>query len=291
MTTFEALILGVVQGLTEFLPISSTAHLVVVRYFMGHQQPEDAFTTVIQLGTLLAVLWYFRADVVALTRAVLADLRARRLASSPESRLAWLIALGTVPAVLVGGLFKHWLKEHFFNVPSLAIVSIVFALLMALAEVWHRLRQTRGSPDREVADVNWRTALWVGAWQALALMPGGSRSGTTITAGLFAGLSRSAAARFSFLLSLPIVFAAGMKELYDEYKKLAVPDGPPSLFASGDELVNLAVGLVVSAVVGYLSIAWLLGYLRSHTTGVFIVYRIVLGVTLLVLLACGMLVP
>jgi undecaprenyl-diphosphatase len=289
MTTLEAIILGVVQGLTEFLPISSTAHLVLVRQLMGHKEPEDAFTTVIQLGTLLAVLWYFRADVISLTRAVLVDLRTLRLGSSPESRLAWLIALGTVPAVLVGGLFKHALKERFFNVPSLAIVSIVFALLMAAAEVWHRLRLARGRADRDVADVSWLDALWVGVWQAMALMPGGSRSGTTITAGLFAGLSRSAAARFSFLLSLPIVFAAGMKELFDEYKKLYVPSGPPSLFASSGELLNLAVGLVVSAVVGYLSIAWLLGYLRAHTTFAFVVYRIVLGVTLLALLARGVL--
>ena len=285
MTTFEAVVLGVVQGLTEFLPISSTAHLLVARQLMGHEQPEDAFTTVIQLGTLLAVLWYFRADVIALTRAVLGDVRARRLGSSPESRLAWLIVLGTIPAVLAGGLLKKWLKERFFNLPSLAVVSIVFALLMALAEVWYRRREAARHEPRVVADVSWLDALWVGAWQALALMPGASRSGTTITAGLFAGLSRWAAARFSFLLSLPIVFAAGMKELYDEYRKLQVPDGSPSLFASGDDLVNLAIGLVVSAVVGYLSIAWLLGYLRSHTTGLFVVYRVVLGVALLALLA------
>jgi undecaprenyl-diphosphatase len=288
MSWYDAAFLGVVQGLTEFLPISSTAHLLLARRLLGHPYPEDAFTTVIQLGTLVAVLWYFRGDVAALTIAAFADLGRRRLGSSPESRLAWLIALGTVPAVLVGGLFKNWLKGNFYTLPAMGVVAIVFALLMALAEAWSARRLAGGNAQRDIPQVGWLDALWVGTWQALALMPGGSRSGTTITAGLFAGLTRPAAARFSFLLSLPVMLAAGAKELYDEYKKLSVPEGPPSLYASSGEVTALLIGLVVSAVVGYLSIAWLLGFLRTRSTLVFIVYRLILGAVLLAAATWGL---
>jgi undecaprenyl-diphosphatase len=309
MSIWEAVLLGVVQGLTEFLPISSTAHLLVVRTLLGHEHPEDAFTTVIQLGTLVAVFAYFRHEVARLTRGVLADLRSLRIGSTPDARLAWLIVLGTVPVVLVGATLKKWLKLTFYNLPSIAVVSIVFALLLAAAEVWAH-RRTRAKmhsvelPDGDVlavpasapagrteAEVTWLDALWIGLWQALALMPGGSRSGTTITGGLFAGLARPAAARFSFLLSLPAVLGAGIKEFYDEYKKLGHPEPgePPSLFASGDEVAALVVGTLVSAVVGYLAIAWLLHFLKRYSTAVFIVYRLILGAAILGLLAAGLL--
>lgn len=291
MSIWEAVLLGVVQGLTEFLPISSTAHLLVARSLLGHEHPEDAFTVVVQLGTLVAVFAYFRADVARLLAGLRADVRARRLASTPDARLGWLIVLGTVPAVLVGYLFKKELKEHFFNLRSVAVVSIVFALLMLLAEWWAQRRSARGLTPRREADVGWLDALWVGLWQACALMPGGSRSGTTITGGLFAGFGRAAAARFSFLLSLPVILGAGLKELYDEYKKLAAPVSgePASLFASGDQVAALAVGTAVSAVVGYLSIAFLLRFLQRYTTGVFIGYRLVMGGAILALLAAAVL--
>jgi undecaprenyl-diphosphatase len=177
------------------------------------------------------------------------------------------------------------LKETFYNPTAIAWVSIVFALLLAAAEWWSRRR-----PHREEAAITWIDALWVGSWQALALMPGGSRSGTTITGGLFAGLARPAAARFSFLLSLPAVFAAGVKELYDEYKKLRhpEPDEAPSLFASGDEVAALLVGTLVSAVVGYIAIAWLLHFLKRYSTFAFIIYRLVFGAALLVLIGRGL---
>src|SRR4051812_47600936 len=168
MTWYEACLLGVIQGLTEFLPISSTAHLVATRQLLGHEDPEDAFTTVVQLGTLVAVLIYFRGEIADLTRAVIGDLRSRRFASSPQSRLAWLIVLGTIPAVIAGGLLKHWLKETFYNIPSMAVVSIVFGLLMGAAELWARRRQMQGAPVRGVEQVGWVDALWVGCWQALA---------------------------------------------------------------------------------------------------------------------------
>lgn len=289
MPVWEAVLLGVVQGLTEFLPISSTAHLLLARNLLGHAHPEDAFTVVIQLGTLVAVFVYFRSDVVKMLGGLGADLRARRLASTPDSRLGWLIVLGTLPVVVIGFALKKWLKETFFNPTSIAVVAIVFALLMALAE-WRARRLARGGAEpRDETRITWLDALWVGLFQALALMPGGSRSGTTITAGLFAGLTRPAAARFSFLLSLPAILGAGLKELYDEYKKLKAPvqGQPPSLFASGDDVTALVVGTLVSAAVGYVAIAFLLNFLKRYSTAVFVVYRVLLGVGILALLAAG----
>jgi undecaprenyl-diphosphatase len=289
MSVWEAILLGVVQGLTEFLPISSTAHLLVARKLLGHAHPEDAFTVVIQLGTLVAVFAYFRADVARLARGFLGDLKARKIGATQDGRMAWLILLGTVPAVAVGFTLKTWLKETFFALYPVAVVSIVFALLMLASEVWAARRARRGLAPRDESSVGWLDALWVGLWQAFALMPGGSRSGTTITGGLFAGLSRSAAARFSFLLSLPVILGAGLKELYDEYKKLKSPvEGQPaSLFASGDEVAALVVGTAVSAVVGYLAIAFLLRFLQRYSTAVFVAYRLLMGAGILALLAAG----
>jgi undecaprenyl-diphosphatase len=273
MPLWHAVVLGIVQGLTEFLPISSTAHLLVARQLLGHQHPDDAFTVAIQLGTLVAVVAYFRVDLI-------------RLATGKDLRLAGLIALGTVPAVAVGFLFKKELKETFFNLPSVAAVATAFALLLAAAEWWTR---RRAAPPRTDADLTWRDALWIGCWQACALMPGGSRSGTTLTGGLFAGLNRSSAARFSFLLSVPVILGAGLKDLYDEYKKLRSPDadGPPSLFASADDTAALAVGTAVSALVGYFAVAWLLHFLKRYSTAVFIAYRLALGAALFAAIAAG----
>lgn len=282
MFLWHAVLLGAVQGLTEFLPVSSTAHLLVCRTWLGHTHPEDAFTVVVQMGTLAAVYGYFRREIVALLRAVWTDAKLLEVGSTPTSRLAWLIVLGSIPAGAAGLLLKKWLKATFYNLPAMGAVAIVFALLMLASEWWARRRPGRGEDQIGAMD-----ALWVGVWQALALMPGGSRSGCTITGGLFAGFTREAATRFSFLLSVPIITAAGLKELYDEYRKLKVPDleGVPSLFASGDQLAALAVGTVVAAVVGYLAIAGLLAFLRRYSTGVFVVYRVVFGVILI--LAAG----
>lgn len=285
MEIWEAILLGIVQGLTEFLPISSTAHLLLVRTLLGHQNPEDAFTVVVQLGTLFAVFVYFRADIYKLARGLLKDVSSFRVGSTPEGAMAWLVILGTVPVVVVGLLCKKWLKETFFNLPSVAIVATVFALVLAAAEWWTRRRAKLNKPGRSEGDLGWLDALWIGGWQALALMPGASRSGTTITGGLFDGLTRPVAARFSFVLSLPAITGAGLKEIIDEYKHYR--DDHTGLFASSDEMTALAVGLVVAGIVGYLSIAWLLHFLKRYSTAVFIVYRLILGVTLLALIAAG----
>jgi undecaprenyl-diphosphatase len=278
MQVWEAVVLGVVQGVTEFLPISSTAHLLVARELMGHgEASKDAFTTVIQLGTVIAVFWYFRADVIRLLRALVDDVKARKIGSTPDARQGWLIVLGTLPVVVVGFFFKKWVKATFYDLLSIAVVSILFALLLAMAELWSARRKRLGQPVKQETDVGWKEALWIGCFQALALMPGGSRSGTTITAGLFAGLARPAAARFSFLLSLPAVLGAGLKELFDDWTELT----------REGELVPLSVGLVVSAVVGYLAIAWLLGFLKTNSTYGFVVYRLLLGLGILGLLQAG----
>ncbi|MCS6863729.1 MAG: undecaprenyl-diphosphatase UppP [Gemmataceae bacterium] len=289
MPIWQAVLLGVIQGLTEFLPISSTAHLLVARGLLGHPYPEDAFTVVIQLGTLVAVFVYFRPDLIRLVHGLGSDLRQGRFATNADSRLAWLIALGTLPAIATGYFLKTWLKENFFQPRPIAVVAIVFALLMAAAEGWAKYRTRRGYRRRGEDDIRWFDALWIGLWQALALMPGGSRSGTTITGGLWAGLARPAAARFSFLLSLPTILGAGLKELYDEYQKLHAPQPgeATSLFASGDDLVALIVGTVVSAVVGYYAIAFLMNYLQRYSMAVFVLYRIGLGLVIFALVAEG----
>jgi undecaprenyl-diphosphatase len=312
MTLWEATLLGTIQGLTEFLPISSTAHLLAARKLLGHPNPDDAFTTVVQLGTLAAVFLYFRRDLWAIARGVWNDALVNRIGSTPDSRLFYLMAIGTLPAGAVGFVFQKKIKAVFYNLPAMAVVAIVFALIMWAAEAYHRKRK---EPAADEEGIDWLTALWMGAWQMLALMPGASRSGCTISGGLFAGLARSTAARFSFLLSLPVILAAGLKDLYDankqydEYQSATVSlsaasadetpevlarlratvDAGPGLFGSADEMTALAVATAVSAVVGYLSIAWLLGFLRRYSMNVFVVYRLALGVLLLALIARGVL--
>ena len=284
MPIWQAVVLGVVQGLTEFLPISSTAHLLLVQeWWFGRSREElkvDPFTVVIQLGTLLAVVVYFRRDILAMLRAFTADIAKGYwiTSTSTESRLAKLIIVGSVPAGLAGLFLKKWLKEQFYNPVPIAIVAIVFALLMFAAEWWAKRRVGRGSEQITLTD-----ALFVGSFQALALMPGGSRSGCTITAGLFAGLARPAAARFSFLLSIPIMAAAGAKELYDWLKLLR--EKPELQADAQNQMVALAVGTGVSFVVGYFAIAWLLRYLARSSMNVFVVYRIILGVGILLAVA------
>lgn len=284
MPLWHAVILGVVQGLTEFLPISSTAHLLVARHLLGHRHPDDAFTVAVQLGTLVAVVAYFWKGVWRVAAGAVVSLRTRTL--TLDGRMALLIVVGTLPAVVVGALFKRQLKETFFTLPAVAAVATAFALLLAAGEWWARRRAT---PPRANADLGWWDAVWVGCWQACALMPGGSRSGTTMTGGLFAGLARPTAARFSFLLSVPVIFGAGAKDLIDEYRKLRVPDpdGPPSLFASADDVGSLLVGTAVAALVGYAAIGWLMHFLTRYSTAVFVAYRLALGGVLAVALAAG----
>jgi undecaprenyl-diphosphatase len=273
MELWEAVVLGVIQGLTEFLPISSTAHLLIARQLFGHKDPRDAFTTAIQLGTLVAVFWYFRADLWRLGQAVLADLRKGRLATSPDARLFWMMVVATVPVVVCGLAFKDYIKGTLYNTEVIAGAAIFFAFLLLAAELWVRRRAARGE-DR----VTWRDAILIGLFQVLALIPGASRSGVTITAGLFAGLSRPAAARVSFLLSLPSILGAGIYDAYQDRDKI---------FQTQSDVLNLVVGATVAGVVGYLSIAWLIGFLKRYSTSGFVIYRVVLAAVILALLAAN----
>jgi undecaprenyl-diphosphatase len=244
--------------------------------------PGAAFTAVIQWGTVLAVIIYFWRDIWRIARATLMELARGQFGQSPEGRLGWLIVLGTIPVVVVGLLLKKHIETTLRSLYVIAASAIVLALVLMVAEYWVRRRQRALRPEKELEQLTWRDALLVGLAQVLALIPGASRSGVTITAALFLGMSRSTAARFSFLLSLPAVFGAGVLELYTKRHEL---------LGSQDQIVNLITCTVVSGLVGYASIAWLLAYLKTHSTYLFIVYRLALGVFLLVLLWGGRLKP
>ena len=267
MTSLEAVVLGVVQGVTEFLPISSTAHLRIVPALLGWGDPGAAFSAVIQLGTLVAVLVFFRADLLAMVQgaaaAVVNPARRRDL----HARLALYLVVGTIPVVVVGVLAKNAIRGGLRALPVIAAMLIVVALALAVVE---RLAKHR----RTIEELVLRDAVLIGCAQALALVPGVSRSGITILAALAIGFRRDAAARFSFLLSIPAIAGAGVFEM-------------KHLLHGGGSMVALAIGLLASAVTGYVAIAWLLRFLRTRTMTPFIVYRIALGLVILALLAVG----
>jgi undecaprenyl-diphosphatase len=304
MTIFQAIIIGIVQGLTEFIPVSSTAHLIFASKALdlfggaGAQlQAEQTTATiaVVQLGTLLAVLIYFAPDILTITVAFIRDhvamlsgggtrpresrgasgaIVGRRSRLSDDARLGWLVIVGSIPVGVVGLLFKKQIEGTFTkNLWVIAAMMIVVALLLAVAE-------KVGSKRREMSELSLRDALAVGCAQVLALIPGASRSGSTIMGGLFAGEKRETAARFSFLLSIPAVAASGLLELKEAAHKL--PEG---------SALPLVVATVTAGVVGYASIWLLLRYLRTHSTAVFIFYRLALGAALLFMLWRGVVRP
>ena len=287
MTLLQAILLGIVQGLTEFIPISSTAHLILASRAMNLAlNPEQltASIAVIQLGTLIAVFVYFAGDIWSITRAFIRDhylllkngrrddfnrtIPDSRL--SPETWLGWLVIIGSIPVAVVGLAFKKQIEGTFTkNLWVIATMMVVIAVLLAIAEVV-------GKKLRRMHDLGIKDALAVGFAQCLALIPGSSRSGSTIMAGLLVGEARETAARFSFLLSIPAVAASGLLELREALHKL-----PPG------SLPTLAIGTAVSGIVGYASIWFLLRYLRTHTTGVFIGYRLIVGGAILIMLLTG----
>jgi len=284
MTLLQAIILGAIQGLTEFIPISSTAHLILAEKLMGldaRLTPEQttAFIAVIQLGTLLAVISYFLRDIIQIIvgfiRGNLATLSGHRDSwARRDARLGWLIIAGSIPIGSVGLAAKKIIEGRLTkNLYVIGASMIVWAILLLIAELTSKRRKTM--EDLRIGD-----ALIVGVAQVFSLIPGSSRSGTTITGGMFAGMTRETAARFSFLLSIPAVAASGLLELKEALH-----------FIHGIGTVNLAVATVVSAIVGYVSIAFLLGYLRHHTTFVFIGYRLIVGGIILGLVLMKLLTP
>ena len=273
INSFQAIILGIVQGLTEFLPISSTAHLKIVPVALGWGDPGVAFTAVIQLGSIAAVLWYFWQDLTNVTIGAVKAIQTSDY-QSPEFRMALGIALGTLPIIFFGLLIKVLIPEY-DNSPlrssaAIAIASIVMALLLGLAE-------KIGTRKRNFEQLNAKDGVFMGLAQALALIPVVSRSGSTITAGLFMGLERATAARFSFLLGIPAITLAGLLEL-----KGLIEDGFGNIGA-----VALTFGLIASAVSSYLAIAWLIRYLQTRNTWVFVWYRLAFGVAILAAIAGG----
>lgn len=273
MDLLQAVVLGIVQGLTEFLPISSSAHLIVVPLLLGWPQPGLAFDMALHLGTLVAVFSYFWRDLVQMAIALPRGLRSGRPLAEPSSRLAILLILGCLPAGLAGLLFERAITERFYTDQGLQGGLIVIACTMVGLAVLLWLAEWRAANRRELEDVRLGDALLIGLAQAAALVPGVSRSGSTLTAGLSLGLSRPAAARFSFLLGLPIIFLAGLKQMFDLARSGTAPG----------ELLPFAAGFLSSAIVGYLCIKVLLRYLQVRSTAVFIVYRILFGLSLLFL--------
>ena len=260
MNVLQALILGLVQGLTEFLPISSTAHLRVVPHLLGWTDPGAAFSAVIQLGTLLAVFAYFATDIKDLVASAVQGLLHRNLNHSPSCRVAWSIIPGTLPIGILGLSFKDFIETEARGLPIIASTLIILALFLMLAE-------RRGRRELSMHDLSFWQIQIIGLCQALALIPGCSRSGSTIMGGLFIGLKREDAARFSFLLGLPAIGASGLLELLD-----LLAGG-----LAGAGLFSLGLGIIAAAISGYLSIGFLLRFLHRYGTDCFSVYRILLG--------------
>lgn len=275
MNLLEAIILGIVQGLTEFLPISSTGHLTLAGKFMNlisNEHPEQwtAFIAVIQLGTMLAVLVYFWKDLISIIKDFINDNIIKRISYSNQqvnSKLGWLIIIGTIPVVIIGLTFKDVIEGALTkNLYIIAASLIVLALILALAEKTAKFK-------KNIENVTILDSIIIGVAQALSLIPGSSRSGTTITAGLFVGLNREAAARFSFLLSIPAVLASGVLQLYEAVE-----------FLDKAMAVNIIVATIVSGISGYLAIDFLLKFLKKNSTFLFIYYRIGLGIIIFILL-------
>ena len=273
---FSAIILGIVQGLTEFLPISSSAHIRIVGEFMNKaQDPGARFTAITQIGTELAVLIFFRKDIAAIVKSWFKQVVQRAELSAEakgQARMGWLIIIGSIPIVVLGYLGKDIITNDLRSLWLIASVMIIFGLILGYAD-------KNGKSERSLEQLNSKHGLLYGAAQALALVPGVSRSGATIAMGRFLGYTRDAALRYSFLLALPAVFGSGLYELKDALSSNAAPN----VFTIPETLV----ATVVAFVIGYAVIAWLLKFVSTKNFRPFIIYRVVLGSTLLILLATG----
>lgn len=274
MTWLQTIVLGAIQGATEFLPISSSGHLRIFSELLFGNDAGASFTAVTQLGTEAAVLLYFAKDIGRIIAAWCRGLFDKAQRSNLDYRMGWYVIIGTIPVGILGLVFKDQIRTGARNLWLIATMLIVFAGVIALAEYV-------GKKTRPIEKLNMRDGLIMGGAQALALIPGVSRSGGTISAGLFLGLTREAAARYSFLLAIPAVLASGLFSLPDAFEPVG-----EGLAASG---VQLLVATLVAFVIGYISIAWLLKFVVNHSMYWFVGYRVVLGVIVLVLLATGVL--
>ena len=269
MTVLQSIILGIVQGLTEFLPISSSGHLVIVPFLLRWEiPPRDAFIfdVLVQVATLIAVIAYFWADLISIMSAMIEGVRKKSPFTNPESRLGWYILLATIPAGVFGLVLQDTVEKAFASLTATGVALLLTAALLVIAErVGKRLRSLN--------QITWKDALWIGFFQVLALFPGVSRSGATISGGMTRDLDRQSAARFSFLMSIPVMLAAGLLAAYDLSRI-------PNL----DSLLPVYIpGFISAAVVGYLAIRWLIGYLSQHSLIVFAVYCSIVGTISLLL--------
>lgn len=268
MTIFQAFILGIVQGLTEFLPVSSSGHLVLAPYWLGWDIPADQafiFDVLVQMGTLVAVIVYFWKDVVGITRAIVMGLVQRKPLADPYARLGWQVFVATIPTGLGGLLLKDTVESVFGSVGATSVFLLVTAVLLLLAE-------RVGKREHTVEQVSWLDAVLIGCFQLLAVFPGVSRSGSTIVGAMTRNLDRPSAARFSFLMSIPIMVAAGLISTFDLLKMPGLTEFLPQVLT----------GFVTAGLVGYLSIRWLLGYLAKHPLYVFSGYVAAAGLITLI---------
>jgi len=269
---FQSIILGILQGLTEFLPISSSGHLLIFPAILGWEDPGAAFTAVIQLGTEAAVLIYFRKDLWNIARDWLISLRRPEIRGELNPRMGWYLIIATIPISILGLAFQDQIETAARNLWLVGSMLIVFGLVLGRADAV-------GTHKREVGELSFRDGVIIGLAQSLALIPGVSRSGATISAGLFLGLNREAAARFAFLLAIPAVVLSGFYELYKLVSGKEQFDEP---------MINIAVATLVAFVVGYAVISWFLKYLTSHSMSVFVWYRLIVGTGVLILTAAGL---
>jgi undecaprenyl-diphosphatase len=268
MTLIQSIILGIIQGLTEFLPISSSGHLVIVPYLLKWSIPaQDAFIfdVLVQLGTLLAVIVYFRKDLYQIILSVIQGLIRHQLFTDPSARLGWFLVLATIPAVIAGLLFKNLVEKAFSSPLAAGLFLLGTAALLVTAELV-------GKRTRQIESITWLDALLVGLFQVISLLPGVSRSGSTISGGMIRNLDRPTAARFSFLMSVPIMIGAGTIALVDLIKLPNFTGQIPTLIA----------GFVTAAVVGYFAIHWLLSYLSKRSLYVFAVYSLAVSATVVI---------
>jgi len=272
---FEAIILGIIQGLTEFIPISSSAHLRLAgEIFPNAIDPGAMFTAITQIGTELAVLIYFRKDIARIISAWFSSL-SNKSARNQESRMGWLIIIGSVPIVLIGYLAQDVITNQLRSLWIIATMMVVFGLILGAADRF-------GAKTKELSELNAKHGILYGLAQSLALIPGVSRSGATIAMGRLLGYSREAALRYSFLLALPAVFGSGLYQL-----KSALSENQVAVYS----LTETLVATVVAFVIGYLVISWLLKFVTTKSFAPFIIYRVILGTTVLALLATGVLQP
>lgn len=270
-----SILLGLIQGLTEFLPVSSTAHIRIIPAFFYMPDPGAAYTAVIQLGSLVALLYYFRRDLTAFALASLKAVDSYRKSEplTHEALMPLYLIIGTIPISVFGLLLKDYVKGLFRSLYVIAGSLIVFALFLLVAD-------RMGKKDRQIKEMNWKDAVWIGLGQAFALIPGASRSGTTLTAGLLLGFDRAAAMRYSFLLSIPAIALSGLYELIKDFGEL-----------QKQGLISLLIGTLVSIVSSYVVVAGLLRFLRTHTTMIFVVYRVAMGLFIFGLLYAQVLEP